>query len=197
MSRSSDDQADLNARDAWDAAAAAWDEFVESGAGYYRTGGPWARPSRCLWRHSRPGRARPRLRPGLGLAPPGAAWCEGDGCRADREPTGQRPPSREDAPLGIDYLLDATTVDVHLPAGSFDLVTALMSIQDMDDSGAALKAAHAVLKRGGRMVFSVPHPFTDTVYREWERDTEGNKLALKVDRYFESSFARSTGTWSA
>ena len=36
MSRSSDDQADLNARDAWDAAAAAWDEFVESGAGYYR-----------------------------------------------------------------------------------------------------------------------------------------------------------------
>ena len=38
------------------------------------------------------------------------------------------------------------------------------------------------------MVFSVPHPFTDTVYREWERDTEGNKLALKVDRYFESSF---------
>src|SRR5690606_29895309 len=39
---------------------------------------------------------------------------------------------------------------------------------------------------GGRMAFSIPHPCTDTPYREWERDEAGNKGALKIDHYFDS-----------
>lgn len=36
------------------------------------------------------------------------------------------------------------------------------------------------------MVVSVPHPCTDTPVRSWERDAGGRKLALKIDRYFDS-----------
>ena len=46
--------------------------------------------------------------------------------------------------------------------------------------------ARKVLKRDGRLVFSIPHPLTDTPFREWERDRSGGKIALKIDRYFDS-----------
>ena len=36
------------------------------------------------------------------------------------------------------------------------------------------------------MVFSVPHPGTDTAHREWERDEAGRKRFLKLDGYFET-----------
>lgn len=36
------------------------------------------------------------------------------------------------------------------------------------------------------MVFSIPHPGTDTLARAWERDPAGRKVALKIDRYFDS-----------
>jgi hypothetical protein len=32
---------------------------------------------------------------------------------------------------------------------------------------------------------SISHPATNTPYREWERDEAGNKIALRIDRYFE------------
>jgi 2-polyprenyl-3-methyl-5-hydroxy-6-metoxy-1,4-benzoquinol methylase len=189
MSRASDDRSDLNTRDAWDAGAAAWDDFVESGADYYRTEvhGPGLLAA-C-------GDVSGLVVLDLGC---GQGWFSRRLAQRGAKVTGVELAENQianarrregEAPLGIDYRqLDATTVHRHFPAGAFDLVTALMSIQDMDDSGAALKAAHTVLKPGGRMLFSTPHPFTDTAFREWERDAGGNKLALKVDRYFESSF---------
>ncbi len=61
-----------------------------------------------------------------------------------------------------------------------------MSLQDMADVPGALRSAADVLRPGGRLVFSVPHPATETAVREWERDGNGRKLALKLDRYFES-----------
>ena len=36
------------------------------------------------------------------------------------------------------------------------------------------------------MVFSIPHPCTDTPVREWVLDQAGNKTALQIDRDFES-----------
>jgi len=52
--------------------------------------------------------------------------------------------------------------------------------------GGALRGAFAVLRPGGRMVFSVPHPATDMPFREWARDEAGRKRHLKLDRYFET-----------
>jgi hypothetical protein len=59
----------------------------------------------------------------------------------------------------------------------------------MDDVGAVLHAAAHVVRTSGRMVFSTPHPCTDTPFRMWERAEDGTKLALKIDRYFESGAA--------
>ena len=53
----------------------------------------------------------------------------------------------------------------------------------------ALGAAR-VLRPHGRMVFSVPHPCTDTPLREWERDADGRKISLKIDRYFDTGDGR-------
>ena len=65
-------------------------------------------------------------------------------------------------------------------------MTGCMSLQDIADPGAVLLGAARVLKPRGRMVFSVPHPGTDTAVREWKRGGRGKKLALVLDRYLES-----------
>jgi SAM-dependent methyltransferase len=51
---------------------------------------------------------------------------------------------------------DAATVP--FGDGSFDLVTAFMSLQDMDDPGAALRESARVLEPGGRLVAAIVHP---------------------------------------
>lgn len=90
-------------------------------------------------------------------------------------------------PLGIDYRkVSATAVADHWPSHRFDLVAACMSLQDMADVPAAFAAAFPVLRPNGRMVFSVPHPATDTRFRGWQRDEAGQKQYLKLDRYFET-----------
>jgi 2-polyprenyl-3-methyl-5-hydroxy-6-metoxy-1,4-benzoquinol methylase len=175
------------ARQAWDEGAEAWEEFVESGADYYRTEvhGP------ALLDACEPGSGSRVLDLGCGqgwftrqLARRGAQMTGID--LAERQLANAQRHEDED-PLGIGYLLlDAGQAAEHLPAGSFDMVTACMSVQDMPDPGRAIRSAAALLRPGGRLVFSVPHPATETADREWERDAEGRKLALKVDRYFDS-----------
>jgi SAM-dependent methyltransferase len=48
--------------------------------------------------------------------------------------------------------------DLPFADGAFDLVTAFMSLQDMDDLDRALGEVHRVLEPGRRLVFCVPHP---------------------------------------
>jgi SAM-dependent methyltransferase len=61
-----------------------------------------------------------------------------------------------------------------------------MSLHDMSDSAAVLSGASRVLRPAGRVVFSVPHPCTDPPFRQWQRDERGHKLALCLDRYFDT-----------
>lgn len=91
------------------------------------------------------------------------------------------------APLGIEYLvLDAAAVGERFAAGSFELICGCMSVADMPDPGAVLTAAARLLAPGGRLVFSVPNPVTDSPHRVWRRDEHGRKTALEIDRYFEA-----------
>lgn len=179
-----------DARQAWDSAAETWEEFVESGADYYRweVHGPGLL-SAC-------GDVKGQRILDLGC---GQGWFSrqladrgGDvvGVDLSAEMLAHARRHEEREPAGIEYVAaDAAEVDRLWPANTFDLVTGCMSLQDMTDPAAAIVAVAKVLVPEGRLVFSVPHPFTDMRYREWERDSAGEKLSLKVDRYFESGAA--------
>ena len=172
---------------AWNAGADAWDTFVESGADYYRieVHGP------ALLAVCEPLLGQRVLDLGCGqgyfsrrLAGRGAEVSAID-ISARLLALAERREARER--LGIRYhCLAAAAVAQHWPVDSFDLVAACMSLQDMADVPSALGGAAAVLRPGGRMVFSVLHPATETSVREWERDAMGRKRTLKLDRYFET-----------
>jgi ubiquinone/menaquinone biosynthesis C-methylase UbiE len=88
--------------------------------------------------------------------------------------------------LGIDYVVgDAAQIATTFPAGSFDIATSCMALQDMPNVPAVLHAVHAVLRPGSRFVPSITHPCTDTPFREWQREDTGAKRCLCIDRYFE------------
>ena len=90
--------------------------------------------------------------------------------------------------LGIEYIQgDAAAVVESLLETSFDLVTACVSLVDMPDPERVIRAAHRVLKDGGRLIFTNTHPVTDTMYREWVRDADGNKIGLEIGDYFDET----------
>lgn len=60
-----------------------------------------------------------------------------------------------------------------------------MALQDMPNVGKVLQGVRLSLRPGGRFVASITHPCTDTPFREWERDINGKKRWLCIDRYFE------------
>ncbi len=177
----------LDARAAWNAGAAAYAHFLDSGADHYR--------------HLVHG-------PGLLAACGDVAGLDaldlgaGHGyfsrllARAGARVTGVElsdalhalAVERDAAePLGVRYLrLDATRIGEAFATESFALVTGCMSLQDMADPAAVLAASCRVLRPGGRAVFSVPHPCTDTPTRRWARDGSGRKEALVLARYFET-----------
>ena len=175
------------AQRAWNQAAEAWDEFVDGGADYYRTvvHGPGllaACGDVC-------GRTVLDLGCGEGYF---TRLLASNGARVTGVDIAERQIARAcrhegDDPLGIDYrVLDAVEIAEHWPRASFDAVTACMSLHDMPDPGGVIGAVRRVLRCRGRFVFSVPHPLTDTPYREWSRAADGSKRALMVGRYFES-----------
>ena len=178
---------DAEARAAWNRGAEAWHAFVQSGADYYRlrVHGP------ALLRACGDVTGLRVLDLGCGegyfareLARAGAQVSAID---LSDEQLAYASRAESESPLGIDYRqMSAADIDRHFPAGSFDLISACMSLQDMGDVGTVLHAAHTLLRENGRMVFSAPHPATDMPYREWERDERGQKIALKVGRYFET-----------
>jgi 2-polyprenyl-3-methyl-5-hydroxy-6-metoxy-1,4-benzoquinol methylase len=93
----------------------------------------------------------------------------------------------EREPCGIEYrAMSASAVREPWPERPFDRVTACMSLQDMANVEAVFESVAAVLRPGGRFLFSIPHPGTDTPFRQWERDWKGRKGALKIDRYFDT-----------
>jgi 2-polyprenyl-3-methyl-5-hydroxy-6-metoxy-1,4-benzoquinol methylase len=178
---------DEDARAAWNQGAEAWEVFVETGADYWRheVHGP------ALLVACEPVAGLDVLDLGCGqgfftrhLARRGARvtgidLSEGQLAFARGHETQE--------PLGIRYeLLSASEIGRRWPEPSFDRVTACMSLHDMADPGGVLAAAFGVLRAGGRLAFSIMHPFTDTPVREWEPGVDNRHGALKIDRYFDT-----------
>ena len=89
-------------------------------------------------------------------------------------------------PLSIAYeVLDAAQIATVWPAGSFDMATSCVALQDMANVDRVLSAVHDVLRPGGRFVASITHPCTTTPHRTWQRDEQGRKRWLCIDRYFD------------
>jgi SAM-dependent methyltransferase len=80
----------------------------------------------------------------------------------------------------------AAGIGGHFPEASFDLITGRMSFQDIADPAAVLAGAGRLLRPGGRVVFSIPHPCTDTLVRRGRRNDAGRKAVLELDRSFDT-----------
>ncbi len=168
-----------DARAAWNDAAEPWDDFVESGADYYRAEvhGP-ALLAAC-------GDVGGRRVLDLGC---GQGWftrqLAGAGAGVVGLDIADQAVARAAARAGRGrYLVaDACRVGDLFAPGTFDLVASCMALHDMPDPAGALAGA---ARLAPRVVFSVVHPATDTPSREWVRDELGNKVALQIDRYFD------------
>lgn len=89
-------------------------------------------------------------------------------------------------PLGIEYrVLDAAALPAGFVPGSFDMVTSCLALQEMPSVDKVFGGVYALLRPGRRFVASITHPCTDTPFRVWERDKNGTKRWLCIDRYFE------------
>ena len=82
-------------------------------------------------------------------------------------------------PLGIAYLV-ADATNLPFASGSFDIATAIMSLMDMADHGAALREAARVLRPGGFLQFSILHPCFVPPHRRVLREANGTTRAIEV-----------------
>lgn len=173
--------------DAWNSLADAYDAITETGADYYRTAvmGP------ALLAAVGTVRGLKALDLGCGqgyfsrlLAKAGAAVTGVD--ISERQIANAR--RRETAdPLGIEYhALDAAEIATLWPTATFDLVVSCITLQDMPNPLKVMQGAKLLLKPEGRSVMLIEHPTNATALRDWERDASGRKLALRIDRYFET-----------
>ena len=97
-------------------------------------------------------------------------------------------------PLGIDFRVGDGTA-LRFPDGSFDFVTAFMSLMDMADQGRALCEAQRVLRPGGFLQFSICHPCFAPPYRKVLRDANDSVRAIEVGGYFDDTDGRVDRWW--
>jgi len=86
-------------------------------------------------------------------------------------------------PLGIDYQV-ADALALPFENGSFDFVTAFMSLMDMPDQEKALHEVYRVLSPGGFLQFSILHPCFVPPHRNTLRDKDGVCYAVEIAEYF-------------
>ena len=84
---------------------------------------------------------------------------------------------------GVEFVIaDAATLP--FPSGSFDFVTAFMSLMDVGAPETTLREMARVVEPEGFVQFSVVHPVTTTPIRRWVNDESGEREALAIGDYF-------------
>jgi SAM-dependent methyltransferase len=97
-------------------------------------------------------------------------------------------------PLGVVFQV-ADALSLPFADGSFDFVTAFMSMMDMPDQGRALQEAHRVLRPGGFLQFSILHPCFVPPHRRVLRNADGVTTAIEVAGYFEATDGQVETWW--
>lgn len=87
----------------------------------------------------------------------------------------------------VRYLHDDAQTLATLPAGAFDLATCGMALMNVPDLAAAFRAAHRILRPGGRYVFIITHPCFQTPHARWV-ETDDGRQARQVSDYFDEGF---------
>jgi SAM-dependent methyltransferase len=98
-----------------------------------------------------------------------------------------------EAPLGITYYSETLCNLAMFQDETFDMVISNLVLMDLPDLDKAIKEINRVLKKKGRLIFSVMHPcFASAPVRGWVRKPiDSNRkedwMYWKVDRYFDRS----------
>ncbi len=92
-------------------------------------------------------------------------------------------------PLDIRYVLGDGLI-LPFEGGSFDFVTAFMSMMDMADQAEVLKEVARVLKPGGFLQFSILHPCFVPPRRRNIRNERGEAVAVELADYFNETGGR-------
>jgi len=99
----------------------------------------------------------------------------------------------KETPLGITYHKGTLCNLAMFQDETFDIVISNLAIMDVNDLEKAVKELHRVLKKDGKLVFSIMHPcFSSPPVHGWVRMPQDSNrkedwLYWKVDRYFERS----------
>lgn len=98
--------------------------------------------------------------------------------------------------FGVKYYVSDAANLKDIPSSQFDLVTCFLSLQTIERYKEAISEVARVLKRGGRFIFSIPHPCFEQIvksgqpisgwrYEEGTIGTEREKaLQLEIKNYF-------------
>jgi SAM-dependent methyltransferase len=102
--------------------------------------------------------------------------------------------AEESDPLGIVFQV-GDGMALPFADGSFDFVTAFMSLMDMPDQGLVLKEARRVLRPGGFLQFSILHPCFVPPHRKVLREGDGTVRAIEIAGYFDGIDGRVETWW--
>jgi ubiquinone/menaquinone biosynthesis C-methylase UbiE len=97
---------------------------------------------------------------------------------------------------GIRYAL-GDGAELPFGTGTFDLVTAFMSLMDVADPDRTLHEVARVLRPAGTVQFSVLHPVTSSPVRRWVDDGRGRREALAIGGYFREGHVEEQWTFGA
>lgn len=99
--------------------------------------------------------------------------------------------AEREAPTGARFAVDDGCVLATVETRSVDWVTAALSLNNVPDLDAALRAVHRVLVPGGGLVFTVPHPCFEAPHAGWTDGDDCRPARRVVGDYLIEGFWRS------
>ena len=98
--------------------------------------------------------------------------------------------AEETTPSGARYAVDDGASLASVATGSVEWVTAGLSLNNVPDLAAAIRAVRRVLVPGGRLIFTIPHPCFEAPHARWSGGSD-EPPGRVVGNYLAEGFWRS------